>query len=91
MANLDSRERARAWLVARGKRPIPNGVGGYRWVLPDSIPDAGRPECLPAAVFWRLKSTEVLNWNFRSRPAALVAAIDATAEAIESGELDITK
>lgn len=92
MPSQDSQERARAWLVAEDKRAKPNGIGGYRWVLPESIPDEKLPECLPRAVFERLHSVpNSYPWNFPNAYLAFVAAIIATAEAIEANELDITK
>jgi hypothetical protein len=91
MISQDSLERARAWIVSQGKRPIPNGVGGYRWVLVDVMPDERRPECLPAAVFRRLKSREEQPWKFATAREAGAAMLMAAAEAIEAGELDITK
>lgn len=91
MVNQDAIERARAWIVSEGKRPISNGVGGYRWLLSDlPSPVCGR-ECLPRAVFNRLKSREVQPWNFPTAKEADAALLIAAAEAIESGELDITK
>lgn len=91
MSSQDAIERARAWIVSKGKRPIPNGIGGYRWVLEDITPDERLPECLPRAVFNRLKSREVQPWNFATAREADAALLIAVAEAIEAGELDITK